>query len=106
VLLADGAYVKMGDPEGLDLRNVVETGLGVSLSVGESPGQWVYVYAQNRTHPIPGFEDRRDVLAGFSRRLGKTQRVVLSAAAIVGLSGTADDRGLAVSLGRRFVSGP
>jgi hypothetical protein len=104
-LLADGAYAVMGDPEGIDFQNVIEVGFGASRAVGRSPGQAIFVYAQNRTHPVEGAEDRRDLLAGFSRRFGLTQSYVLSAAAIVGLSDTADDRGLALTFGRRFAAG-
>jgi hypothetical protein len=101
-LFLEGRYARLGDPPDLDLDDVVRTSVGISRRLGSSGGRFLYAFWENRTHPVPGQEDRRDLLLGASARLGSARRLRLSGAAFAGLSSTAEDWGLQFMLGREF----
>ncbi len=100
--LLDGSYTRLGDPEGVDLDDVVSLGAGLAIRAGEHPGRQLYAYLENRTHPIAGLEDRRDLLVGFSSRFGEARQGRLSVGLAYGLSETAEQLGVTFGLGRAF----
>jgi len=101
-LFLEGRYTLMGDPPDFDFDDIVRVSAGVSRRVGNSRGRFVYAFWENRTHPVPGREDRRDLLLGTSARVGTKKRIRLSGAVYAGLSETAEDWGLQFMLGHEF----
>ncbi len=101
-LFLEGRYNHLGDPPEFDLDDVIQGSLGVSRSVGASRSTSVYAFVENRTHPVPDEEDRRDVMLGAATRLGANKRYRISGAAFGGISSTAEDWGLQLLLGRQL----
>ena len=101
-LMLEGRYTKMGDPPEIDYENVVQTTAGLSRKIGSSGGFLMYALLENRTHPVPELEARRDVMLGASKRLGARGQVRVSGAVYAGLSETAEDWGSQLTLGRVF----
>jgi hypothetical protein len=101
-LLADARYMRVGDPEGFALADVKTLGAGVAQKIGTRRSTYLYAYLENRTHPVPGREDRLDVSLGGSRKFGATNAVKVAGAAYLGLSESAEDFGFSLTVGRAF----
>lgn len=99
-LLFDASYTVLGDPDNFDFENIVRIGAGVAQPIGSR--HQLFGYLENRTHPIPGRDDRLILMIGDSARFGERRRIRFSATALAGLSDTAADWGLVFSLGRQF----
>lgn len=103
-LFADASYTRMGDPDEIDLENVVRAGVGVAHPLGER--HQFFALLENRTHPAPDRDDRIQLLIGDTARLGASRRIRLSTTILVGLSDTAADWGFVIGLERRFGEQP
>jgi hypothetical protein len=73
---------------------------GLSLALGPRRDRLAFALVESRTHPVPGQEDRRSAAVGGHVRLGGDRRTSLGASVGVGLSDTADDVSVALTLGR------
>jgi len=100
--LADATYTWVGDPTGVELRNVVDTGAGIAVRVGARAGSYASLYFDNRTNPVPGLEDRRDLALGAIVQFGRQDRLRFAGTVVRGLTSTADRFGVSVSLGGTF----
>jgi len=100
-LLLDAGYTKVGEPEGLAYEEIIRLAAGISTRLGRS-GTLLDVYLENRTHPVPGEADRLDLSLGTGRRFGQRSQLQFGAAVFAGLSGTAEDFGISLSLARSF----
>jgi hypothetical protein len=100
-LLADASYTWVGSSPEFELRDVVRIGGGVSAPFGPNDRHSAYLYLENRTHMVRGSDDRRSLAMGVGTALDQAQRLRLSASAFVGLSDTAEDYGLYLTIGRR-----
>lgn len=98
-LMADATYTRVGDPDDYELEDVVQLGAGVSRRFGATS---VQLFLENRSHPTPGRGDRINVALGASRRFGALSRLRLAGSTFVGLSETAEDFGLFLTVGRSF----
>jgi hypothetical protein len=99
-LLADAGRTLVGSPTGTALEDVTSFGAGLSLAFGPRRDRQAFVYFEDRTHPVPDLDDRRDVTLGGQLRIGRGQRTSLSGSVILGLSDTAEDYGVALTFGR------
>jgi hypothetical protein len=99
--LADLGYTFVGSTAGLDPRNVLRLGVGASLPFGPDDRSNSYVYLENRSNRYSGSEDRRSIAVGVSTGLQEARRLRLSASMFFGLSDTAEDLGVYLTLGRR-----
>jgi hypothetical protein len=99
--LADVGYTFVGGSSGLDPKNVWRIGAGVSVPFGVDERNNTYVYLEDRTNRFDGSEDRLSLAVGVGTSLDEAKRVRLSASLFFGLSDTAEDWGLYVTLGRR-----
>ncbi|MFQ5670121.1 MAG: transporter [Acidobacteriota bacterium] len=101
-LFLDGRYTHLGDPPGIDLDNIVTTSVGLSHRLGRQAGAVAYAFLENRTDPIPGQDDRLDLFLGAGARPGRRGGMRVSGGVFIGLSDTAEDWGISLSLGRSF----
>lgn len=101
-LLFDAGYTLVGDGDDLDLRNTLRLGGGVSVPFGPEQRTSAYLYLENRSNAVRGFDDQRTVTVGLGSWLGEARRVRLSGALYAGLSDSAEDFGLALRLGYRL----
>jgi hypothetical protein len=97
--LLEASHTWIGSPDGISLDDVVRVAGGVSVPVGNRPGSYVYGLVENRSHPVPGYEDQRLASLGFSHRFGPMRSRSIAGAVFVGLSDTAEDFGLSLRLG-------
>ena len=100
--LADVGYTWVGSSSAFDLRNVLRLGAGVAMSFGPNDRHSSYLYLENRTNMVKGSDDRRSLALGLGTSLDQAQRVRVSAAVFIGLSDTAEDVGVYLTLGRRI----
>jgi hypothetical protein len=100
--LADVSYTWVGSSSTFELRNVLRLGAGVAMSFGPNDRHNAYVYLDNRTNMVKGSDDRRSLMLGLGTALDQAQRVQVSASLFIGLSDTAEDVGLYLTLGRRI----
>src|SRR5260221_7408141 len=89
-ILADASYTWVGDPAGIDLRNVIDTGAGIAVHVGARPGSYISLYLDNRTDPVPGLADRRDLALGGIVQFGREDRLRFAGGGLLGVTATAD----------------
>ena len=89
-------------PAGVQLDDVVRYDAGLQRRLGDRPGRGVFAYVESRSSPVPGLQDRRDVVLGGSARFGERDQLRFMGAAYVGLTPTAEDWGLALTVGRTF----
>lgn len=101
-LLADIGYTFVGNKGDMDARNELRLGAGASMPFGRDQRSSSYVYLENRTHRFSGSDDRRSIAVGVSTSLNKSRRLRLSGSMFFGLSDSAEDVGLYLTLGRRF----
>jgi hypothetical protein len=101
-LLADASYTWVGSSDEFELRDVVRIGGGVSTPFGTNDRHNAYLYLENRTHMVRGSDDRRSLALGVGTALDQARRLRLSASAFVGLSDTAEDYGMYLTIGRRY----
>lgn len=99
--LADVGYTFVGGSAGLDPRNVWRMGAGLSVPFGVNERNNTYAYLENRTSRFDDSEDRRSLALGVGTALDEAKRMRLSASAFLGLSDTAEDWGLYLTLGYR-----
>lgn len=100
--LADVGYTFVGDSGGLDAKNEVRLGAGVSMPFGKDDRSSTYLYFENRTNRYSGSDDRRSISLGVSTSLTESRRVRLSASVFTGLTDASEDFGAYLTLGRRF----
>jgi hypothetical protein len=100
--LADIGYTWVGSSGGFELQDVVRAGAGVSAPFGPNERHNAYLYLENRTHLVKGSEDRRSLSVGIGSSLDRAERVRVSGSVFVGLSDTAEDWGVYLTLGRRY----
>jgi hypothetical protein len=100
--LADASYTWVGSSDQFELRDVVRLGGGVSAPFGPDNRHSAYLYLENRTHMVRGSDDRRSLAMGVGTSLDQARRLRFSASAFVGLSDTAEDYGLYLTIGRRY----
>lgn len=100
--LADVGYTFVGNPRGLDARNEVRLGAGVSIPFGKEDRSSTYLYFENRTNRYSGSADRRSIALGVSTALTEARRVRLSASVFTGLTDASEDIGVYLTLGRRL----
>jgi hypothetical protein len=101
--MADVGYTFVGkNGEDDDPKNVLRLGVGASVSFGPDDRSSSYVYFENRSNRYAGSEDRRSIAVGVSTGLTQARRIRLSASVFFGLSESAEDVGLYVTLGRRY----
>lgn len=100
--LADVGYTFVGGSSGLNPKNVWRMGAGVSVPFGVDERNNTYVYLENRTNRFEGSDDRLSLAVGIGTSLDEAKRVRLSASMFLGLSETAEDRGLYMTVGHRY----
>jgi hypothetical protein len=100
--LADVGYTFVGNTGGLDPRNELRLGAGVSVPFGRDERSNSYVYFENRTNRYEGSDDRRSIAVGVSTSLTQAKRLRLSASMFFGLSDSAEDVGMYLTFGRRY----
>jgi hypothetical protein len=98
--LADVGYTFVGGASGLDPKNVWRIGAGVSVPFGVGERNNTYAYLENRTNRF-GSEARRSLAVGIGTSLDEAKRLRVSASAFFGLSDTAEDWGLYLTVGHR-----
>ena len=76
-------------------------GAGVSVPFGVDERNNTYVYLENRTNRYEGSDAWRSLAVGIGTSLDEAKRVRVSASMFFGLSDTAEDWGLYVTLGHR-----
>ena len=99
--LADIGYTFVGGSGGFDPKNVWRMGAGLSVPFGMEERNNTYAYLENRTNRFAGSEDRRSLAVGVGTSLDEAKRMRVSASAFFGLSDTAEDWGLYLTLGYR-----
>jgi Putative MetA-pathway of phenol degradation len=99
--LADVGYTFVGGSGGLDPKNVWRMGAGLSVPFGVDERNNTYVYLENRTNRFGDSDDRRSLAVGVGTALDEAKRLRVSASAFFGLSDTAEDWGLYLTLGHR-----
>ncbi|NIO59631.1 MAG: hypothetical protein GTN89_10225 [Acidobacteria bacterium] len=99
-LLLEGRLTKLGDPDGVDYKDVRLASAGLAKQLGTRTQ--VYGFWEYRSHPIDGREARQSTAIGASRRFGTQGRVRWSAALYVGLTETSEDWGVQTNLSREF----
>ena len=99
--LADVGYTLVGGSGGLDPKNVWRLGAGLSVPFGADERNNTYVYLENRTNRFEGSDDRRSLAVGVGTALDEAKRLRVSASAFFGLSDTAEDWGLYLTVGHR-----
>ena len=100
--LADIGYTFVGDGSGFDPDNVWRIGAGVSVPFGVDERNNTYVYIEDRTSRFEGSEDRRSLAVGIGTSLDEAKRLRVSASMFFGLSETAEDWGLYLTVGHRY----
>jgi hypothetical protein len=100
--LADVGYTFVGNTAGVETRNELRLGGGISVPFGENERHNSYVYFENRTHRFRESEDRRSIALGVSTALTEAKRVRLSASVFLGLTDSSEDIGAYLTAGRRF----
>jgi hypothetical protein len=100
--LADIGYTFVGSNDDIDASNELRLGVGASLPFGKDDRSNAYVYLENRTNRFEGSDDRRSIAAGLSTALTEARRVRLSGSMFFGLSDSAEDIGIYLTLGRRY----
>ena len=100
--LADVGYTRVGSSASFELQDVWRVGAGVAMSFGPNDRYNGYVYLENRTNMVRDSDDRRSLALGLGTSLDRAQRVRVSASLFFGLSDSAEDVGVYVTLGRRI----
>jgi hypothetical protein len=99
--LADVAYTFVGGSGGLDPDNVWRLGAGASVPFGANERHNTYAYLETRSSRFEGSDARRSLALGVGTSLDEAKRVRLSGSAFFGLSETAEDWGLYLTMGYR-----
>jgi len=99
LLMADGGYTLIGDPQGVELDDNwwYDIGVGQDLAGGVVN---VSLFFEQYRALVPGLPGARDVLAALTLRATGGWQV--QAAALAGLSHGAPDRGFTLGASRRF----
>jgi len=100
--MADVGYTFAGDAFGLDSKNMLRLGAGVAMPFGNDERSNAYVYLEQRANRFAGSDDRRSFAVGVGTALDKAKRLRISASIFVGLSDTAEDLGLYLTIGHRY----
>lgn len=100
--LADAGYIFVGESGGVDARNEVRLGAGVSMPFGSDDRSSGYLYLENRTNRYSGSDDRRTIMLGVGTSLTRARRIRLSASVFTGLTDASEDFGVYLTLGRRY----
>ena len=93
---ADAGYQVTGDPPGIDYRNVRKVGLGLGKTLKDRI-TWEGYY-EDRNSLLDGVANLRDASVGL--RIDAAAGTTLGFTLFKGLSGSAEDWGLGLSLGR------
>ena len=93
---ADAGYQVTGDPPGVDYRNVRKVGLGLGKTLKDRI-TWEGYY-EDRNSLLDGVANLRDASVGL--RIDAAAGTTLGFTLFKGLSGSAEDWGLGLSLGR------
>jgi hypothetical protein len=98
-VMVDGGYTVIGQPAGVDYRNVwwYDVGVGHDLADGRIT---LSAFLDQYTAIVAGLPGAREVLATLS--LNGAQRWRVQVTGLVGLSDGAPDHGLAIGASRRF----
>lgn len=99
--LADVGYTFAGGGSGFDPDNVWRIGGGASVPFGVAERSNTYAYLESRTSRYDNSEDRRSLALGYGTALDEARRLRVSASLFVGLSDTAEDWGLYLTVGHR-----
>ena len=99
--LADVGYTFVGGSGGLDPQNTWRVGAGLSVPFGVDERNNTYAYLESRTSRYEDTEARRSLAIGVGTSLDEAKRMRVSASAFVGLSDTAEDWGLYLTVGYR-----
>lgn len=102
MLLLDGRYNILGEPEGVAFENVTTLSGGISVALGESRRSSVYSFYEHRSHPVGGLDARESITLGLTGSSGKTKSFKWTVAAFTGLSDTAEDWGAQLAFARVF----
>lgn len=97
-LFADFSYVSVGSPPGLDLRDRVSFGIGLSGNM--SPKLTGSVFYEESTPLVKGAPDLRDVAVNLDYRVDQESSIF--AGALVGLTSASPDYGLSAGVSVRF----
>lgn len=100
--LADFGYNVVGSMPDYELDDVIRVGGGLSVPFGPDDNRSYYAYLENRTHIVSGLEDRRSFATGIEVSLDDAGRLRLTGSVFVGLTDTAEDYGVYLTLGQRY----
>jgi hypothetical protein len=100
--LADVGYTVVGSMPDYDLDDVVRIGGGLAVPFGPDQDRSLYAYLENRTHLVSGLEDRRSLATGVEVPLDDAGRLRMTGSVFIGLTDTAEDYGVYVTLGQRY----
>ncbi len=99
LLMVDGGYTFMGQPDGIEFNNVwwYDVGLGQTFAHGVLN---LSAFFEEYRAIVPGLDNSRDILAALSITGSRGWRLQFSA--LIGLSDGAPDHGVTFGASRRF----
>lgn len=100
--LADVGYTFVGKTGDQNPKDVLRLGVGAAIPFGPDDRSSSYVYFENRGNRYAGSEDRRSIAVGVSTGLQQARRLRLSGSVFFGLSESAEDVGIYLTVGRRY----